>query len=175
MLTKTLLETKQDVPDFLQQYIPEGYEEGTDLKFEVDSDAGDGNAEGFGATTADAGDTSHGGGEWNASTESVPTSTAAGAAWNAFGGNESEAKASIPEIKVAPSAAASASVGGWNQPEPVAYVASRIMKPAATPAAAPIAKVAPVLKATPAPPASASGWDVSSNDGWGAGGGESSW
>jgi ATP-dependent RNA helicase DDX3X len=36
-LTRTLLETKQEVPDFLEQYKPEG-EAAVNLKFEADSD-----------------------------------------------------------------------------------------------------------------------------------------
>ena len=35
VLTRTLLETDQEVPDFLQEHVPE---EGKDLKFEADSD-----------------------------------------------------------------------------------------------------------------------------------------
>lgn len=37
MLTRTLLETKQAVPDFLQKYMPAG-KRLTSLKFEADSD-----------------------------------------------------------------------------------------------------------------------------------------
>lgn len=37
VLTRTLLETKQEVPDFLQSYIPEGAT-ADNLKFEADSD-----------------------------------------------------------------------------------------------------------------------------------------
>ncbi|KAH8776950.1 P-loop containing nucleoside triphosphate hydrolase protein [Hyaloscypha finlandica] len=49
-LVKTLLETHQVIPDFLEQYIPEGFTaEGTGdvekLKFEADSDYGDGEGE----------------------------------------------------------------------------------------------------------------------------------
>ena len=49
-LVKTLLETHQVIPDFLEQYIPEGFTaEGTGdvekLKFEADSDYGDGDGE----------------------------------------------------------------------------------------------------------------------------------
>ncbi|KAF4978583.1 hypothetical protein FZEAL_5055 [Fusarium zealandicum] len=69
VLTRTLLETDQEVPDFLQQYVPEG-EARNNLKFEADSDfdpndvagAGDsggawGTEEGDGENaTADGGD-----------------------------------------------------------------------------------------------------------------------
>lgn len=39
-LTKTLLETKQEIPDFLERYRPEGYrpEEGETLDFDDDTD-----------------------------------------------------------------------------------------------------------------------------------------
>lgn len=37
VLTRTLLETNQEIPDFLQQYVPEG-EARNNLKFEADSD-----------------------------------------------------------------------------------------------------------------------------------------
>lgn len=37
VLTRTLLETDQEIPDFLQQYVPEG-DARANLKFEADSD-----------------------------------------------------------------------------------------------------------------------------------------
>jgi ATP-dependent RNA helicase DDX3X len=37
VLTRTLLETKQEIPDFLEPFIPEG-EAKENLKFEADSD-----------------------------------------------------------------------------------------------------------------------------------------
>ena len=37
VLTRTLLETNQEIPDFLQQYVPEG-DARANLKFEADSD-----------------------------------------------------------------------------------------------------------------------------------------
>ncbi len=37
VLTRTLLETDQEIPDFLQSYVPEGAS-ATNLKFEADSD-----------------------------------------------------------------------------------------------------------------------------------------
>ncbi|KAL1843933.1 hypothetical protein VTJ49DRAFT_6876 [Mycothermus thermophilus] len=64
VLTRTLLETNQEIPDFLQQYVPENYTPET-LKFEADSDfeedaGGNGNddvANAWGSSwgTADAG------------------------------------------------------------------------------------------------------------------------
>ncbi|RDW67672.1 hypothetical protein BP6252_09068 [Coleophoma cylindrospora] len=49
-LVKTLLETKQVIPDFLHQYLPEGFTaegegDAAQLKFETDSDFGDGTEE----------------------------------------------------------------------------------------------------------------------------------
>lgn len=67
MLTRTLLETNQEIPDFLQPYVPEGMT-ADNLKFETDSDfeeeAGD-NVDGNDNTAGD--DT----GGWGAPTESV--------------------------------------------------------------------------------------------------------
>ena len=63
VLTRTLLETNQVVPDFLSQYIPDGFaslSKGQDrpaLKFEADSDFED---------DADSGDNSVSGGGWGA-------------------------------------------------------------------------------------------------------------
>lgn len=177
-----LLETKQNVPDFLQQYIPEGYQEGNDLRFEVDSDAGDDNAAGFGGvkdTGAGAGVGNDGGVGWNASTQPTPNPAASTAAWNAFGDSQPDIKTPALEVKVAPtivktvpSVAASATVGGWGEPEPVAPAAAPAPKPAPAVCAP---KIAPLTKATPAVTASPSGWGVSNDNGWGTGGGESSW
>ncbi|KAM5346744.1 hypothetical protein ACJ41O_009749 [Fusarium nematophilum] len=78
VLTRTLLETNQEVPEFLQSYVPEG-EARTNLKFEADSDydpndvAGAGDAGGgawgtqddtAGNGTAEAGDAGAGGDAW---------------------------------------------------------------------------------------------------------------
>jgi ATP-dependent RNA helicase DDX3X len=177
-----LLETKQDIPDFLQQYIPEGYQEGNDLRFEVDSDDGDANAAGFGefgGTGVGAGDGSGGGAGWDAPTQPTPTPAAATAAWNAFGDSQPEIKTPALEVKVVPNTvkavpfiAGSAKVGGWGEPGPVAPTAAPVLK--AVPAAS-AAKVATVTKAAPVAAASASGWGVSNDNGWGTGGGESSW
>lgn len=62
MLTRTLLETKQDVPDFLQSYMPEG-EALEHLKFEADSDYDEGEAAGGGGDWGDGGGDAWGGGE----------------------------------------------------------------------------------------------------------------
>ncbi|KAI0124745.1 P-loop containing nucleoside triphosphate hydrolase protein [Xylariales sp. AK1849] len=71
ILTKTLLETKQEIPDFLKQYVPEGEELET-LKFEPDSDeeseagddAGEGGGGGWGGD--DVGGDAGGGDNWGA-------------------------------------------------------------------------------------------------------------
>lgn len=83
VLTRTLLETDQEIPDFLQQHVPEG-EAREKLKFEADSDfdpndyAGAGDAGGAwggddaGASCGDAwgsgddGDKAYGGDAWGA-------------------------------------------------------------------------------------------------------------
>ena len=173
-----LLETKQDVPDFLQQYIPEGYQEGNDLRFEVDSDEGDNNAAASGGFGGNGGGDSSGAG-WDSSAPPKPTPAAATAAWNAFGDSQPESKSPVPEAKVAPNTvkavppvAASATVGGWGTSQSVAPAAASV--PKAAPAIS-AAKVTPVTKAAPVAAASASGWGVSDDDGWGTGGGESSW
>ncbi|KAK6856864.1 ATP-dependent RNA helicase DED1 [Apiospora arundinis] len=100
LLTFTLLETKQEVPDFLQQYVPENYEAGAganDLKFEDDSDeiedepaggSGGGDDGAWGAA-----DDAPGGDSWGGGGDS---STAGGdSAWggggDAFGGGASAA------------------------------------------------------------------------------------
>ena len=173
-----LLETKQDIPDFLQQYIPEGYEEGNDLRFEVDSDDGANNDAAFGGLGGTcAGDS--GGAAWDSSAQPNPTPAAATAAWNAFGVSQPESKTPALEAKVAPnivkaipSVPASATVGGWGKSEPIAPAAAPIPKIAP---AVSVAKATPMTKAAPVAAASASGWGVSADNGWGAGEGESSW
>jgi ATP-dependent RNA helicase DDX3X len=58
VLTRTLIETSQEIPDFLQPYVPDGAAPGN-LKFEADSDFEEETA---GADGGDAG----GGGGWGA-------------------------------------------------------------------------------------------------------------
>jgi hypothetical protein len=73
VLTKTLIETGQEVPDFLQRYVPENI---ADLKFEEDSedenalDTGGNEDEGWGApvTELPGGDFS---GDWGAAPAKV--------------------------------------------------------------------------------------------------------
>ncbi|KAH6605611.1 dead deah box rna helicase, partial [Trichoderma cornu-damae] len=78
VLTRTLLETNQEIPDFLQQHVPESYSSGTKVKFETESDfdpndvAGAGDAEGGawvgdGNASADSAGGDGGGDGWGAS------------------------------------------------------------------------------------------------------------
>ena len=62
MLTRTLLETDQEVPDFLQQYIPQG-DARENLKFEADSDYAGSDAGGAGEDWGGGG----GGADWGTS------------------------------------------------------------------------------------------------------------
>ncbi|KAJ3525590.1 hypothetical protein NM208_g11576 [Fusarium decemcellulare] len=86
VLTRTLLETKQEIPEFLQQYVPEG-EARENLKFEADSDfdpndiAGAGDASGSAWGTGD-------GNEGNDSVAAWGGNTDSGGAW----GNEGAGK-----------------------------------------------------------------------------------
>lgn len=112
-LTKILLETKQEVPDFLQQFVPE---EGADLKFEADSDFGDGDEAADGDAEAGDADADAGGG-WGVAAESEEPAAASDEAWG------------VPEpaAKAAPVAA----TGGWGVPVPTAKVAPVAPAPAA--------------------------------------------
>lgn len=98
LLAKTLLETKQEIPDFLQQYLPEG-EARENLKFELDSDeiedepyptpagfsggAGD-DGWGNGGGTSDA--TTTGGGGWGGNSGADGGNSGADGG-NTWGGN----------------------------------------------------------------------------------------
>ncbi|KAL6820348.1 P-loop containing nucleoside triphosphate hydrolase protein [Trichoderma sp. SZMC 28015] len=74
VLTRTLLETNQDIPDFLQSYIPDNYANGIKVKFETESDfdpndvagAGDAQGGGWGGDETANLDSGAGGG-WGAS------------------------------------------------------------------------------------------------------------
>ncbi|ORY67364.1 P-loop containing nucleoside triphosphate hydrolase protein [Pseudomassariella vexata] len=75
LLTLTLLETKQEIPDFLEQYRPEG-EAAEKLKFEPDSDE-------YEEEVVNGGDTGGGADDWG-NTDSKPAETG-GDGWG--GGN----------------------------------------------------------------------------------------
>ncbi|KAK0717099.1 P-loop containing nucleoside triphosphate hydrolase protein [Lasiosphaeria miniovina] len=79
VLTRTLLETNQEVPDFLQQYIPEG-DARTNLKFEADSD--------FDET--EAAETGDDGGVWGDESGDQPT-TGDGGGWGTTDNNNADA------------------------------------------------------------------------------------
>jgi ATP-dependent RNA helicase DDX3X len=140
VLTRTLLETKQEVPDFLQLYVPEG-KALENLKFEVESDfdpndiagagdaGGDASGGGWGAS-AEGGNES--GGAWGGADASAnaPASNGWGASDNAnppannsWGGGENNSSgwgsgnANAQPQAPAP-AAAPAQDGGWNTTAP---------------------------------------------------------
>lgn len=77
MLTRTLLETKQEIPDFLQPYVPQG-EAAANLKFETESDFDENEAGGVGGA---------GGGDgWGASNDGIDANdvgVAPGDGWGA--------------------------------------------------------------------------------------------
>ncbi|KAJ4140127.1 hypothetical protein NW768_001480 [Fusarium equiseti] len=90
VLTRTLLETNQEIPDFLQQYVPEG-DARANLKFEADSDfdpndyAGAGDVDGAGVGGDDAWGSGDGantanGDAWG-TVEKSQTATVAADAW----------------------------------------------------------------------------------------------
>lgn len=76
VLTRTLLETNQEIPDFLQQYVPEG-EARNNLKFEADSDFDPNDYAGAGGT----------GGAWGEEAGDAP----GGDAWGADDGGKAGA------------------------------------------------------------------------------------
>lgn len=83
VLTRTLLETKQEVPDFLQIYVPEG-EAAEKPKFETESDFDPADL----GTTADLGDVG-GGSSWANGGEAAEPDEggSGGAGWGAGGGD----------------------------------------------------------------------------------------
>ncbi|KAN0106257.1 DEAD domain containing protein [Hyaloscypha variabilis] len=107
-LVKTLLETHQVIPDFLEQYIPEGFTaEGSGdvekLKFEADSDYGDGEGEN-GEAPAEGGDNGSGWGAPAAPVQEAPTA----AGW----------AATQQTIAPPPAQPAPANNGGWGNAPP---------------------------------------------------------
>lgn len=100
VLTRTLLETNQDIPECLQMYVPEG-EARTNLKFEADSDfdpndvagAGDAGGAAWGTGDGDGGDGGNAGAEGGDAWGSGGGDTGAGGgdAWGSGGGNNSDA------------------------------------------------------------------------------------
>ena len=85
VLTRTLLETNQDIPDFLEEFKPQG-DALENLKFEADSDF-----EENGDDEADAaGGDAEGGGSWgvSASSDTGEASASGDNAWGAAGGQD---------------------------------------------------------------------------------------
>jgi ATP-dependent RNA helicase DDX3X len=179
-LVKTLLETHQLIPDFLQDYIPEGFTadgEGNPdlLKFEADSDNGEGDENGD--ASADAG------GGWGAPDNSAPVAASgwgqpaaapapAASAW----GQPAEAPAPVSSGWGAPQAPPAPPV----QPEQPAASSGWIaaQAPSHLPPAQPVASSGwgstpaapvPVSQAAPAKPVVAGGWgNPSGADAWGS-------
>ena len=149
-LVKTLLETHQVIPDFLEQHIPEGFtadgQGNVDLlHFDADSDNGDVEE------NIESGNT--GGGGWG-STEPAPASAGWGASTEAPSAPAASGWGVEAPTPSAPTQPAPVSNNGWG--------ASAPSQPAATSgwgAPAP----------TPAAPA------ASSNSGWGAASGGDTW
>ncbi|KAK3393101.1 P-loop containing nucleoside triphosphate hydrolase protein [Podospora didyma] len=83
VLTRTLLETKQDVPDFLQQYIPEG-DARINLKFEADSDFDENDVAG-------AGDAGGGDDPWGTAANGNGDAAASEDPWGQAASNEKPA------------------------------------------------------------------------------------
>ncbi|KAM0556885.1 hypothetical protein ACHAPJ_005558 [Fusarium lateritium] len=95
VLTRTLLETDQEIPDFLQTYVPEG-DDRTNLKFEADSD--------FDANdVAGAGDA---GGAWGADDAGNDAGGSAGDSWGAGGGGDADGGGDTWNDSSAPAVAA---------------------------------------------------------------------
>ncbi|EHK23957.1 uncharacterized protein TRIVIDRAFT_114785, partial [Trichoderma virens Gv29-8] len=90
VLTRTLLETSQEIPDFLRSYIPENYTDGIKVKFETESDfdpndvagAGDAEGGGWGAGDGDGTNADSGGGGWGNGAGAEETG-GSGGAWGA--------------------------------------------------------------------------------------------
>ena len=103
MLTRTLLETKQDIPEFLQMYVPDG-PEGENPKFETESDF---DPNDIAARDGEAGGDAWGGGD-------------AANASNAWGGGQSngEDNGGGGGGWGAPAPEASAGTNGWGAPAP---------------------------------------------------------
>ncbi|KAK4145337.1 P-loop containing nucleoside triphosphate hydrolase protein [Dichotomopilus funicola] len=93
VLTRTLMETNQEIPDFLEKYVPEGATK-ENLKFEADSDFeedmyGSGGAGGaYGADGTDGADGADGG--WAAGGGDAGDAAAGGSDWNKAGGDNAE-------------------------------------------------------------------------------------
>jgi len=118
-LTKILLETKQEIPDFLEQYLPEGGKDAV-LKFDADSDnEGDVDV----ADSSEAAGGNGGGSGWAAPTETAPVAEAAGGG-GGWGAAASSAAATLIGTVTAPIVSATSSWGAVLAPEVSALAAS---------------------------------------------------
>jgi ATP-dependent RNA helicase DDX3X len=181
-LVKTLLETHQLIPDFFQDYIPEGFTADGDgnpdlLKFEADSDNGEGDENGD--ASADAG------GGWGAPDNSAPVAASgwgqpaaapapAASAW----GQPAETPAPVSSGWGAPQGPPSQPVqpaqpvapSGWGATQAPLAQPVQPAQPVASSGwgLAPVAPV-PVSQAAPAKPANTGGWgNPSGADAWGS-------
>jgi ATP-dependent RNA helicase DDX3X len=158
-LTKTLLETHQTIPDFLEQYIPEGFTADgqgdiNNLKFEADSDYGDdddnggalieGGNDAWGASDTPAAVTSAD--AWGSAPASAPAQAQSGNGWVA---TEPPAPAvlthMVPGAPVVPLTpmTAGASVG------PVATTGAPVVSSIPLAPAVPMVHGTPIVHATP--------------------------
>ena len=90
ILVKTLLETGQDVPDFLEAFIPEGYEPGAETAIDFDDNSSEEGSETGEAAEEDAAEP-EADGAWGAAEEEKKEASAEGA-WGSGGdsaGNDS--------------------------------------------------------------------------------------
>jgi ATP-dependent RNA helicase DDX3X len=111
-LTKILLETKQDIPDFLEQYLPEGGKDAV-LKFDADSDdEGDVDVADSGEATGGNG----GGSGWGAPTETAPVAEAGGGG-GGWGASASSAAATLIGTVTAPIISTTSGWGAVPTPE----------------------------------------------------------
>ncbi|KAL7920827.1 P-loop containing nucleoside triphosphate hydrolase protein [Trichoderma austrokoningii] len=99
VLTRTLLETNQDIPAFLQPYVPENWSSGTKVKFETESDFDPNDVAGAGDGGADAGG-------WGGDDSGQGDS---GAGWGGSGANDGAAGGE------AAGGEAAGSSDAWNQ------------------------------------------------------------
>lgn len=97
VLTRTLLETNQDIPDFLQAYVPENWSNGSKVKFETESDFDPNDVAGAGGGETDGAEA----GGWNGDDNGHGDS---GSGWSGSRANDGAADGE-----------AANSGDGWNQ------------------------------------------------------------
>lgn len=102
ILARTLLETNQEVPDFLQLYLPQGMTQ-ENLKFETESDFDPNDIGG----AADFGGQASGGGGWGAEESGAGDNPTSGDSWGANTGSGQGGDSWDP------TSAPTATVGAW--------------------------------------------------------------